>query len=98
MPQNVGDEDDDNGGQHAVGEAGEPRVVSGEIHEVDTPAPGEYRCGTDDQQRPQTALEAYHNDAGRILSNLQRTGWLKQVLDCAPDHAVGQRQGDNDEE
>ena len=64
---------------------------------VDAPAPGEHRCRTDDQQRPQTALEAYRDDAWRTVTNLRRTGRLKQVLDRAPDHAVGERQGDDDQ-
>ena len=65
---------------------------------VNAPGPGENRCGADDQERPETALEAYLNNAWRTITNLQRTWPLKQVLDHAPGDSVSQRQGDNDEE
>ena len=89
MPQDVGDEDDDDGAQYAMDEAGERRVLPGDVHEVDTPAPGEYRGRADDQERPHTALEAHRDDAGWTITDLRRCGRLKQVPDGAPDHAVG---------
>ena len=48
----------------------------------------------DDQERPHTALDAHGGDARRTITNLRRTGRLKQVVDAAPDHGVGQRQGE----
>ena len=97
MPQDVGEEDDDDGAQHAMDEAGEFCIACGKVPEVDTPAPGEHRSRANDHQRPQAALEAYRNNAGHIVTDLRRSGRLKQMLDYAPGHAIGQRQGDNDE-
>jgi hypothetical protein len=43
VPQEIGAEQDDNGAQHTMDDPGQPRVLRGEVNEVDTPPPGEHR-------------------------------------------------------
>ena len=69
-----------------------------DVHEVDTPTPGEYRYRTDDQKRPHPRSRMIADDARRTITHIRRTGRLEQVLDRAPGHAIGERQCDNDEE
>ena len=58
MPEEVGDEQDDDGAQHAMGDPCERGVLSGEVNES-TPQPQREHCDrADDQKRPDTALEA----------------------------------------
>ena len=82
-PQEVGDEEDDGGAQRAVDESGEQRVLLAKDVRVKAPAPREHRCGADDQQRPQTTLEAYLDDAWQTITNLRRTRRLKEGRQCA---------------
>ena len=67
VPQEIGDEQDDDGAQHAIGEAGEQCLLRVEVGEIDTPAPGEYRNRTEDQGRPDTALDENREHARRRL-------------------------------
>jgi hypothetical protein len=43
VPQEIGAEQDDNGAQHTMDDPGQPRVLRGEVNEVDTPPPREHR-------------------------------------------------------
>jgi hypothetical protein len=60
VPEHIGDEQDDDGAQRAVDEAGDWRIVSGEVYEIDAPAPGEHSCRADNQsaRRPRLRLTA----------------------------------------
>jgi hypothetical protein len=58
VPQNVGDQQNDDRSQHAVGETGKPCVLLVEMGEIDTPAPSQHRSSANDQQRPDTAFDA----------------------------------------
>ncbi|HWX29071.1 MAG TPA: hypothetical protein VNZ53_16730 [Steroidobacteraceae bacterium] len=73
VPQEIGAEQDDNGAQHTMDDPGQPRVLRGEVNDVDTPPPGEHRGRADDQERPDAALEDDGDDAWRPLGDLLRT-------------------------
>ena len=63
MPQEVGDEQDDDGAQHAMCDPRELGVLSSEVNDVDTLAPSEHCDRAEDQKHPDTALEADDDDA-----------------------------------
>ena len=96
MPQDICGEEDDDGAQHAVREAGDQRVLPGEVDDVDSPTPGEHPRRTDDQEPAYTALEPRRGDAGRIFPGLWRR-WSKKMPDRAPSDGDGKRQGDDDQ-
>jgi hypothetical protein len=93
VPEYVGDQQDDDGGQHAVDYTGEQRVPAGEVHEIDIPTPTEHGRRANDQEGPDTVFESYFDDAGRTAS-LGRTGGSEQMLDRAPARGDGGRQDD----
>ena len=72
--------------------------VSVEVGEIDAPTPGQYRNRTDDQGRPDTALDEDGEHARRTTGNLRRTGRPKQMLDRAARDANRERQGHDDQE
>jgi len=97
VPQDIGDEEDDDGAQHAVGEAAKPCILLVEMGKIDTPTPGEYCCRADEQQRADAALQADGDDARRTFGNLRRTGLPKEMLDRAAADADRKRQDDYDQ-
>src|SRR6516165_200227 len=99
LPEKVGNQHDDDGAQHAVSDAADPCLLVVEVGEVDAPAPRQHRDRTDDQQRPNTALDAYGKHTRRAYGGLRRTRGAKQIVDRAPGDAYRERQshGDQDE-
>src|SRR5439155_11485448 len=81
MPQKVGDEQDDDSAQHAMGDPADHRVLPCEAVHVHAPAPGEHSDRTDYQKRPQAAPQRDGEDAGRTYRRLDRTRGKQQVLD-----------------
>ena len=98
LPQQVGGvEEDDGSAERAVDKVVNSVSSLPSTCTLKAPAPGEDRCGADDQQRPQTALEAYLDDAWQTITNPQRTGRLKEVPDRAPDREVGEGYSDDNQ-
>src|ERR1700730_2619566 len=98
VPQEVCDEKDDDRTQHAMGDPTDHRVSPREAIHVHAPAPAEHSSRADDQQRPQAALQADREDAGRCLNRLTRAGRSQEMFDRAPGHDDRERQGYGDQD
>ena len=92
----IGDQQNDDRAQHAVDEAAEPSLLIMKMGEIDTPAPSQHGNSANDQQRPDTAVDARGEHARRTALHLGRAGRSKHILDSVPGDAYRERQGHDD--
>ena len=89
VPGEVGDQQDQDGIEHASQQPRGGRVGGGQGIEVDPPAPGQEPDGADDQERPGAALQHRRENAGRALRLLD-AGRSEDMVDRAV-HDAGRR-------
>jgi hypothetical protein len=92
LPEEVGDQEDDDGAQRTAHEPVHHRVAPGELGEVNLPEAGEEECRREDQERAEAALNVNRGEARAPRRRHVVVGWAKEMRGRAVHNREGHRQ------